>query len=929
MLQSPLHPNPLCPIGQTPPSGLRRRAVPEAAHPAPLLQIARQQDSARRLARLALGQLELGPLRRQTVRRRSPSPQPYQALPRARKRKQRFPPQPPPRLPASPPPTAPGRISPPARPSAPARPPVPPSPVQPRRLDLSKRSTVDSGIGDTGSDRPVKRPRLTAKPGAEGTPPPIVELQRPKLIRPPSRKPPEADIEDTTNDDPVLDAGPILPDLERPRRLDAPSRPNRPSRRGTRPSQQEEEEEAKLKAKKANRLKQRVHIIGDDDDDDMLDATGRHGGSATLSQSLARPPKPKSMQSVATSKPTSTPQRKKKRSGRSAAERRRERYLSRQDKTPQKPEMVTLKGEMTVQDLADLLKTPEADIIRILFFKGVAATITQTLNVPAIELVCEELEILVDHEERTSDARKTTEILNENDLENLQRRPPVVTVMGHVDHGKTTLLDSIRKTKVVDGEAGGITQHIGAYHVDVDHNGQRQQIVFLDTPGHEAFTAMRARGTRVTDIAILVVAADDGVRPQTIEAISHAKAAKVPIIVAINKIDKEGAQPDRVKQELTEYNLVPEEWGGDTPMVPVSAIQGDNLEELLDMILLVTEVEELSANPNRPAMGTVIEANLDKSRGPVASLLVQNGTLKVGDVFVAGSVLGRVRAMIDDQGARVEAATPSFAVEVLGLSEVPAAGDEFQVFTDEKQARAVAAERANEQRNVRLQQAMASRRVTLSSLSAKAQEGELKELNLVLKSDVQGSLEAILSSLEQLPQREVQLRVLLASPGDVAETDVDLAAASGAVIIGFNTNLSSAVKRAADESGVDVREYDIIYDLLEDIQGAMEGLLEPEMVEEPLGKVEVRAVFSSGRNSIAGCYVQSGKAVRNCKIRVHRGDETVYNGNLDSLRRVKDDVKEVNSGFECGIVVDNFSDWKEGDVIETFRLVSKRRTLTT
>jgi len=826
----------------------------------------------------------------------------------------------------APAPAVPSRPEPPARP----RPPVPPSPVQPRRLDLLKRGDGEGSRPEGGTERPVKRPRLTVKPSAEGTPPPIVELQRPKLVRPPSRPAQsDEDVPDTNQAPSLDDDSTPIPGLERPRRLDAPSRPSRPSRRGMRPSQQEEEEEAKLKAKKANRLKQRVHIIGDDDDDDLLDATGRHGGPAALSQSLARPPKPKHMQTATTSKPTASPQRKKKRSGKTAGERRRERYLSRQEKTPQKPEIVTVKGEMSVQDLSSLLKTPEADIIRILFFKGVAVTITQTLEVPAIELVCEELEILVDHEEQGSEARKTTEILNEDDLENLQRRPPVVTVMGHVDHGKTTLLDSIRKTKVVDGEAGGITQHIGAYHVDVEHNGKDQQIVFLDTPGHEAFTAMRARGTRVTDIAILVVAADDGVRPQTIEAISHAKAAEVPIIVAINKIDKEGAQPDRVKQELTEHQLVPEEWGGDTPMVPVSAIQGDNIDDLLDMILLVTEVEELSANPDRPAMGTVIEANLDKARGPVATLLVQNGTMKVGDVLVAGSVLGRVRAMVDDQGATVEQAAPSFAVEILGLSSVPSAGDEFEVFTDEKQARAVAADRANEKRNARLQQAMSSRRVTLSSLSAQAQEGELKELNLLLKSDVQGSIEAILSSLDQLPQGEVQLRILMATAGDISETDVDLAAASGAVIIGFNTELSSTVKRAADEAGVDIREYDIIYDLLEEVQGAMEGMLEPEMVSEPLGSVEVRAVFTAGRNAIAGCYVQSGKAVRNCNIRVHRGDNVVFEGNLDSLRRVKDDVKEVNTGFECGIGVDNFNDWKEGDRIETFRMVSKRRTLAT
>jgi translation initiation factor IF-2 len=557
-----------------------------------------------------------------------------------------------------------------------------------------------------------------------------------------------------------------------------------------------------------------------------------------------------------------------------------------------------------------------------------AVSITQTLDLPTAKMVAEELGVAVETVEEASEAIKVTQMLSAEDLENLQRRPPVVTIMGHVDHGKTTLLDAIRKTKVAQGEAGGITQHIGAYHVDVDHEGEMQQVVFLDTPGHEAFTAMRARGARVTDIAILVVAADDGVRPQTIEAISHAKAAEVPIIVAINKIDKAGAQPDRVKQELTDQGLQPEEWGGDTIMVPVSAIQGENLDTLLEMILLVADIEELSANPVRSAKGTVIEANLDKTRGPVATLLVQNGTLRVGDTLVAGSVLGKVRAMTDDRGARVEAAGPSFAVEVLGLSDVPAAGDEFEVFENEKEARSVASQRTDEQRQSRLQQVMASRRVTLNSLSAQAQEGELKELNLILKADVQGSVEAILGALKQLPQNEVQIRVLLTAAGEITETDVDLAAASGAVIIGFNTTLAHGARQAADREGIDVREYNIIYKLLDDIQGAMEGLLEPELVEEPLGQVEVRAVFPVGRGAVAGCYVQSGKAVRNCNIRVRRNSKVIYEGILDSLKRMKDDAKEVAAGYECGIGLDKFNDWAEGDIIETFKMVSKRRTLS-
>jgi translation initiation factor IF-2 len=560
--------------------------------------------------------------------------------------------------------------------------------------------------------------------------------------------------------------------------------------------------------------------------------------------------------------------------------------------------------------------------------KGIAANINQILDIPTATMVAQEYDVSVETAEAEAEARKVTEMLDANDLENLQRRPPVVTIMGHVDHGKTTLLDAIRKTKVAQGEAGGITQHIGAYHVDVEHDGQVQQVVFLDTPGHEAFTAMRARGARVTDIAVLVVAADDGVRPQTVEAISHAKAAGVPIVVAINKVDKEEAQPDRVKQELTEYGLVAEEWGGDTIMVPVSAIKGENLDTLLEMLLLVAEVEDLYANPNRPAKGTVIEANLDKARGPVATLIVQNGTLHVGDVLVAGPVFGKVRAMIDDRLKRVDAATPSFAVEVLGLSDVPAAGDEFEVYIEEKEARSVASNRTDQQRQSRLQQAMASRRVSLNTLSAQAQEGELKELNLVLKADVQGSVEAILGALQQLPQKEVQVRVLLAAPGEITETDVDLAAASSAVIVGFNTTLASGARQSADTAGVDVREYNIIYKLLEDIQGAMEGLLEPEMVEEPLGQAEVRAVFPVGRGAVAGCYILSGKVIRNSRVRVRRNGEVVHEGNLDSLKRMKEDTREVNAGYECGIGLDSFKDWQNGDIIESFRLISKRRSLS-
>ncbi len=685
----------------------------------------------------------------------------------------------------------------------------------------------------------------------------------------------------------------------------------------------DEEEERRSGVKKDTKKakKRRSTLIDEDDDfEDYGENNGQDNDVVNLA--LVRPSQPVSQKPKNTDK--SRPARKPK-SKPTKSEAKTERKVK--PEKEQLPEFIVLKKNPTIRELADLLNVPDTDLIKTLFFKGIAVNITETLDIEIAKIVAQELEVEVITEEEKASAAKT-QMLTDNDLENLEHRPPVVTIMGHVDHGKTTLLDSIRNTKVVQGEAGGITQHIGAYHVDVEHEGKTQQVVFLDTPGHEAFTAMRARGTKVTDIAILVVAADDGVRPQTKEAISHARAAKVPIVVAINKTDKAGANPDRVMQELSELELVPEDWGGDTVMVPVSALTGDNIRTLLEMIVIVSEVEELSANPNRTAKGTVIEAHLDRTRGPVATLLVQNGTLRVGDMIVAGSVLGRIRAMIDDQAQKVEVASPSFAVEILGLSDTPLAGDEFEVYLNEREAKTIAQSRTEVKRDTRLEQAMSSRRVTLSTLSAQAEQGELKELNLIIKGDVQGSVEAILGSLKQLPQNEVQIRVLLAGAGEVTETDVDLAAASGAVIIGFNTTLASGSRQAAEQEGVDIREYNVIYKLLDEIEGAMEGLLDPEEIEESLGQAEVRAVFAVGKNAVAGCYVQSGKVVRNRFIRVLRRGKEVYSGNLDSLRRVKDDVKEVASGFECGIGVNKFNNWEEGDLIEAYEMVFKRRTLS-
>lgn len=778
-----------------------------------------------------------------------------------------------------------------------------------------------------GSRQAPRRPE-TASSEVALKPKPVIELRR-KPVRPGS-EPVSAEGEARpTRSAPGQVVAQLEPELQRP----VPPRP--PKRLKTREEEEEDELEIAQKAgKAAPKSKRRTPLIDDDEDIDITnldesfedeDEDEDEDAPTQVSLSLARPPKPKRTGQAKPAVSIPTPQRSR-RSGESSRSARRER---RQEEARQRPERVALHDGISVHDLAEELVVPETDLIKLLFIKGIAANINQILDMPTATMVAQEYGIEVEAAEVEAEARKVTEMLDAADLESLQPRPPVVTIMGHVDHGKTTLLDAIRKTKVAQGEAGGITQHIGAYHVDVDHDGATQQVVFLDTPGHEAFTAMRARGARVTDIAVLVVAADDGVRPQTVEAISHAKAAGVPIVVAINKIDKEEAQPDRVKQELTEYGLVAEEWGGDTIMVPVSAIKGENLDSLLEMLLLVAEVEDLYANPDRPAKGTVIEAHLDKAKGPVASLIIQNGTLRVGDVLVAGSSFGKVRAMVDDRGKRVDAASPSFAVEVLGLSDVPAAGDEFEVYLDEKEARSVASNRIDQQRQSRLQQAMASRRVSLNTISAQAQEGELKELNLILKADVQGSVEAILGALQQLPQKEVQVRVLLAAPGEITETDVDLAAASNAVIVGFNTTFASGARQAADDAGVDVRDYNIIYKLLEDIQGAMEGLLEPEMVEEPLGQAEVRAVFPVGRGAVAGCYILSGKVIRNTRVRVQRAGTVVHEGNLDSLKRMKEDVREVNAGYECGIGLDNFKDWELGDLIDVFRLVSKRRTLST
>ncbi len=825
----------------------------------------------------------------------------------------------------------------PSRPGAPApvrgaKPGAPPARPQVELVGKPIRRDVS---GPSGGNRPAPptRPGMPGmrKPVAPGE---LMQLQKPgaRPAAAPPRRPggPGA---------PAAAGAPGSTDAARPTAT-PPSAPRRPNFRapqppaGGRPRRPDWDDSAKLEALRSRspqKQRQKVHIIGENDDALTAETGGYAGGqeAMVLQASLARPAKPKSA-APTHRKPTAVTRKRKKETTRQRQRRRAMELRAAREAKQQRPEMLVVpEGNLTVQELADRLGVDSSEIIKSLFFKGIIATVTQTLDLSAIETVSDEFGVPVLEDDVEAAAAKTVDMIEESDLAHLIRRPPVVTVMGHVDHGKTSLLDSIRKTRVTAGEAGGITQHIGAYQVEVPHAGEQRKITFLDTPGHEAFTAMRARGTKVTDVAVLVVAADDGVRPQTLEAISHARAAKVPIVVAINKIDKEGASADRVKQELSSHELVAEDWGGNTVMVPVSAIKGENIDKLLEMILLVTEVEDLQANPDRMAKGTVIEAHLDKAKGPVATLLIQNGTLHTGDVLAAGPILGKVRAMVDDNGKRVKEAGPSYAVEALGFSEVPTAGDEFEVYPDEKSARAVVGDRATEARATRLAQQMASRRVSLASMSGQASEGELKELNLILKADVQGSVEAILGSLEQLPREEVQVRVLLSAPGEVTETDVDLAAASGAVIVGFNTSMAPGAKRAADATGVDVRDYDVIYKLLEDIQMAMEGLLEPELVEEGLGEAEVRAVFTIGKSAVAGCYVTNGKLQRNCKVRVWRGKEKVYEGDLDSLRRGKDDQKEVATGFECGIGCDRFANWQEGDRVEAYKLVTQRRTLST
>jgi translation initiation factor IF-2 len=600
---------------------------------------------------------------------------------------------------------------------------------------------------------------------------------------------------------------------------------------------------------------------------------------------------------------------------------------------PRERGAIELPGTITVKELGELLGVNPADIIRELIKSGIFATINQLIDRDTASLVASELgyEVAeaetaggssVDGEGDGQVAEATKEVLFEEDAtSDLQPRAPIVTVMGHVDHGKTSLLDAIRTTDVAGAERGGITQHIGAS--EVVHDGKR--VVFLDTPGHEAFTAMRARGAKVTDIAVVVVAADDGVMPQTLEAISHAKAAKVPIIIALNKIDKPDSNPDRVKTELTEAGIVVEEYGGDVPLVPVSAKTRIGLDELIEMILLVADLQELKANPSRSAIGTIVEARLDKGRGAVATALVQTGTLKVGDIIVVGETFGRVRALENDKGKRVTKAGPASAVVILGLSDVPQAGDILRVVDDEKEARTIVESR---KAAAAAKGGEGSGRATLEDLYSQIQAGQAKELRIILKADVSGSLGAISHALEQLDQDDIRVNVLLEGAGDITDNDIMLAAASDAIVVGFNTKITETARRAAENEGVDVRLYDIIYKLTDDVDAALKGLLEPEVVEVVEGRAEVRQIFRVGKNTvIAGSFVTDGRIVRG-QARVWRGGKVIATDRIESLRRFRDDVREVQQNYECGIGLAGFQDLEEGDIIECFTTQTVSRVAT-
>ena len=590
-----------------------------------------------------------------------------------------------------------------------------------------------------------------------------------------------------------------------------------------------------------------------------------------------------------------------------------------QERKEDSPNKIYYQEGITVGELAEKLNKDASEIVKNLFMVGIVTNINQSLDQDSIELICSEYGVEAEEEVIVDSKDLDAYFQVETNEDQAVERPAVVTIMGHVDHGKTTLLDSIRNTRVTDGEAGGITQHIGAYQIEAND----KKITFLDTPGHAAFTTMRARGAQVTDITILVVAADDGVMPQTVEAINHAKAAEVPIIVAVNKIDKPTANPDRVMTELGEHGLFPEDWGGDTIFVPLSALNGDGIEDLLEMITLVSEVEELKANPERTAIGTVIEAELDKSRGALASILVQDGTLEQGDSIVVGHTYGRVRTMTNDLGQNIKKAGPSTPVEITGLQDVPNAGDRFVVFKDDKQAKAIGESRQEEQILTARQD---SQKVSLDNLFDVMKEGEMKDLNIIIKADVQGSVEAVAASLMKIDVEGVNIKIIHTGVGAINESDVTLASASNGIIFGFNVRPDANAKRAAEQEQVDMRLHRIIYQIIEEVESAMKGMLDPEYEEQVIGQAEVRQTFKVSKvGTIAGSYVTEGKITRNAGVRIIREGVVVFEGELDTLKRFKDDAKEVAQGYECGITIEGYNDLKEGDIIEAYQMVEIER----
>jgi translation initiation factor IF-2 len=699
---------------------------------------------------------------------------------------------------------------------------------------------------------------------------------------------------------------------------------DRPNLRGERKNKklergdEGENENVKSKVKNKKKIKSNIEIEEEYTNTNMLlDDSSKKSASDPTSLSLARP-----NQSVKTK--SSSDARKsivKSISKTSVSKKNRKSNAKKENEEASNvpPEKIIIPGPISVQDLARLLYVSETNIIRNLFLKGIGVTINQILDVNTAQTTGEDLGIVVEVKKKQDDENKNNSVVS-LDTKNLIERSPVVAIMGHVDHGKTTLLDKIRKTQTAQKEVGGITQRIGAYEVDVERNKEIKKLVFLDTPGHEAFSGMRSKGIKVTDVVVLVVAADDGVKEQTIEIIKSIQEAKIPLIVAINKIDKENANIENIKQELTQYNIIPESWGGNTQTIPISATQGTNIDNLLEVILLIADLEGLKANPKGKAQGTVLEANLDRTKGALATLLVQNGALKLGDIIVAGTSIGKVRGMIDSNGENIVECGPTSPVLVWGLSKVPVTGDSFEVYSNEKEAKVAVQTEKEKQINSGNVSKTISEGYTISNSDT------LGTINLIIKTDIHGSIEAIVNTINKIPQNKVQIRMLYTSPGEVTETDIDFANTSGATVLAFNTTLASGAKRAARHLNVIVKEYTVIYDLFEDVEIMIEKITGPEYEEEEIGRAIVKTVFPLGKNFVAGCYIHEGKITKSCSVEIIRGSETVYKGILTSLKQFKQDVGEVLENNECGVFVENFNDWKEQDVVKALNLTPKKRT---